>query len=109
MWGIGATTGWADAGPATIFIAVDHFVADCVGIHAARRGIRFEALEPPRQGFIRARKERVLWIERSETVETLRLALLASKDRYNPDWLIECHGHQTLAAVRAAFAATAAV
>ena len=35
---------------ATIFIAVDHYTAECVGIHAARRGTRFEALEPLRQG-----------------------------------------------------------
>ena len=29
---------------------VDHCTAECVGIHAARRGTRFEALEPLRQG-----------------------------------------------------------
>ena len=33
-----------------MFIAVDHHNAECVGIHAARRGTRFEALEPLRQG-----------------------------------------------------------
>jgi putative transposase len=37
-------------GPATIFILVDDYTAECVGIHAARRGTRFEALEPLRQG-----------------------------------------------------------
>jgi putative transposase len=50
MWGIDATAGWTDEGTATIFVAVDHFTAECVGIHAARRGTRFEALEPLRQG-----------------------------------------------------------
>jgi hypothetical protein len=35
------------------------------------------------------------------------VALLAFKDRYNHEWLIERHGHQTPAAVRAAFAASA--
>jgi putative transposase len=45
-----ATSGLTAAGPATIFVAVDHFTAECVGIHAARRGTRFEALEPLRQG-----------------------------------------------------------
>ena len=50
MWGIDATAGWTDEGPATVVIAVDHFTAECVGIHAARRGTRFEALEPLRQG-----------------------------------------------------------
>ena len=50
MWGIDATSSLTDEGTATIFIAVDHFTAECVGIHAARRGTRFEALEPLRQG-----------------------------------------------------------
>lgn len=58
--------------------------------------------------FIRTLKEQLLWIERFATVEDLRAALLAFEDRYNREWLIERHGHQTPAAVRAAFAATAA-
>jgi transposase InsO family protein len=33
-----------------VFIAVDHHGAECVGIHAARRATRFEALEPICQG-----------------------------------------------------------
>lgn len=37
-------------GTATAFVAVDHFVGDRVGIHAARPGTRFEALEPVHQG-----------------------------------------------------------
>jgi putative transposase len=154
---------WTDEGQATVFVAVDHFTAECVGIHAARKGTRFEALEPLRQGirqhfdgyregvaaglalrhdhgsqfmsdhfqtelrflgiasspafvrepegngcaerFIRTRKEQRLWIERFDSVEALRQALLAFKDRYNTEWLIERHRHQTPAAVRAAFAA----
>jgi transposase InsO family protein len=156
MWGTDATAGWTDEGPATVFVAVDHFTAECVGIHAARRGTRFEALEPLRQGirahfdaylalrhdhgsqymsdafqaelrllgiasspafvrepegngcaerFIRTLKEQLLWIERFATVEDLRVALLAFKDRYNREWLVERHGHQAPAAVRATFAA----
>lgn len=166
MWGIDATATWTAEGTATVFIAVDHFTAECVGIHAARKGTRFEALEPLRQGvrqhfdgyrediaaglalrhdhgsqfmsdhfqtelrfldiasspafvrepegngcaerFIRTLKEQLLWIEPFDTVEALRLALLAFKDRYNTEWLIERHGHQPPAAVRAAFAADAA-
>ena len=50
MWGTDATAGWTAEGLATLFIAVDHYTAECVGIHAARRGTRFEALEPLRQG-----------------------------------------------------------
>ena len=133
---------------------------ECVGIHAARPGTRFEALEPLRQGlrehfggygagvatglalrhdhgsqymsghfqgelrflgirsspsfvaapegngcaerFIRTLKEQLLWVETFETVEQLRLALLAFKDRYNEAWLVERHSHRTPAAVRQA-------
>ena len=50
MWGTDATSALTAEGPATIFIAVDHFTAECVGIHATRHGTRFEALEPLRQG-----------------------------------------------------------
>lgn len=58
--------------------------------------------------FIRTLKEQLLWMEGFDGVEALRQALLAFKDRYNREWLIERHGHQTPAAVRAAFAADAA-
>ncbi len=34
----------------TVFVAVDHCTTECVGIHAANRATRFEALEPIRQG-----------------------------------------------------------
>ena len=37
-------------GPAFVFVAVDHCTAECIGLHAAKRGTRFEALEPIRQG-----------------------------------------------------------
>ncbi len=40
---------WLD-GIATIFAALDRYSADCVGLHVANRGNRFEALEPIRQG-----------------------------------------------------------
>ncbi len=161
MWGTDATAGWTEEGPATIFIAVDHYTAECVGIHAARRGTRFEALEPLRQGiaahfgaygeqitagltlrhdhgsqfmsdhfqaelrflgitsspafvrepegngcaerFIRTLKEQLLWVEHFATVEELRQALLAFRDRYNREWLIGRHGHRSPAAVREAF------
>ena len=163
MWGTDATSCPTGEGYATIFFAVDHFTAECVGIHAARRGTRFEALEPLRQGvrasygaygehvaaglslrhdhgspflsdlfqteltflgitsspafvrepqgngcaerFVRTLKEQLLWLEPFATVEALRLAPLAFKDRYNAHWLIERHAHRTPASVRAAFAA----
>jgi len=39
-----------EEGQVTVFVAVDHCTTECVGIHAAKRATRFEALEPVRQG-----------------------------------------------------------
>ena len=161
MWGTDATSTLTGEGHATIFFAVDHFTAECIGIHATRRGTRFEALEPLRQGvrtvfgtyaeevatglslrhdhgsqftsdhyqteltflgitsspafvrqpegngcaerFVRTLKEQLLWLEPFNTVEDLRLALLAFKDRYNTEWLIERHAYRSPATVRATF------
>jgi transposase InsO family protein len=49
MWGTDLTTTITGEGQVAVFIAVDHCSAECVGIHAARRATRFEALEPIRQ------------------------------------------------------------
>ena len=50
MWGSDLTSTLTAEGQASIFVAVDHCSAECIGIHAARRATRFEALEPIRQG-----------------------------------------------------------
>ena len=51
LWGTDATACLTTReGNATVFIAVDHCTQGCVGIHAARPGTRFEALEPLRHG-----------------------------------------------------------
>ena len=51
MWGTDATVTVTLAdGQVTIFGAIDHCTAECVGLHAAKYGTRFEALEPVRQG-----------------------------------------------------------
>jgi putative transposase len=51
MWGTDATAAQTlEQGQVTIFVAVDHCTAECVGIHAAKPATRFEALEPIRQG-----------------------------------------------------------
>ena len=50
MWGTDMTTTWTGEGQTAVFVAIDHHSAGCVGLHAARRGTRFEALEPLRQG-----------------------------------------------------------
>jgi transposase InsO family protein len=160
MWGTDLTStftlldGWV-----SVFVAVDHCTAECVGIHASKRATRFEALDPIRQGvrarfggygpgvaagllvrhdngsqyvskvfqdeldligaesspsfvrspegngcaerFIRTLKEQLLWAQTFETVEDLRLALVAFKAVYNERWLIERLGHRTPAQARA--------
>jgi putative transposase len=50
MWGTDLTMTFTGEGPASVFVAVDHCSAECVGIHAHARATRFEALEPIRQG-----------------------------------------------------------
>ena len=50
MWGTDGTATRTGEGQATIFIAVDHCTQECIGIHSALQGTRFEALEPIRQG-----------------------------------------------------------
>ena len=51
MWGTDMTTTITTGeGTAHVFVAVDHCTCECVGLHAARGGNRFEALEPLRQG-----------------------------------------------------------
>ena len=50
MWGTDLTTTIIGEGQVAVFIAIDHCSAECVGIHAAQRATRFEALEPIRQG-----------------------------------------------------------
>jgi transposase InsO family protein len=51
MWGTDMTTTMTlQEGQAAVFVAVDHCTAEAVGIHAAERATRFEALDPIRQG-----------------------------------------------------------
>lgn len=51
MWGTDATsTVTLQDGAITVFIGVDHCTLEGIGIHAAKRATRFEALEPIRQG-----------------------------------------------------------
>ena len=51
MWGTDMTaTVTLGEGSAFVFVAVDHCTTECIGLHAAKSGSRFEALEPIRQG-----------------------------------------------------------
>jgi putative transposase len=49
MWGTDLTATLTGEGQAAVFILVDHCSGECLGIHAARRATRFEALESLRQ------------------------------------------------------------
>lgn len=50
--------------------------------------------------FIRTLKEQLLWVQTFDTIEELRLELLAFKQRYNNQWLVQKHGHITPAQAR---------
>ena len=51
MWGTDMTTTvTTDEVQTSIFVAIDHCSCECVGIHVAARGNRFEALQPIYQG-----------------------------------------------------------
>ena len=51
MWGTDMTaTVTVSEGAACVFVVVDHCTTECIGLHAAKRGTRVEALEPIRQG-----------------------------------------------------------
>ena len=53
MWGTDMTAAFTvEHGQVAVFVAVDHCSAECVGIHAALRATRHEALEPIRQGVV---------------------------------------------------------
>jgi putative transposase len=50
LWGTdGTATFTQQDGQVTIFAAIDHCTAECLGIHAVKKAHRFEALEPIRQ------------------------------------------------------------
>ena len=51
--------------------------------------------------FIRTLKENLLWLRSFDTVEELRQAALAFKERFNRTWIVERHGYRTPAQVRA--------
>jgi putative transposase len=45
MWAIDATGCLTDEGNAAVFVVVDHCTGECLGVRAARRGTRVEAIE----------------------------------------------------------------
>lgn len=153
-WGTDLTGTWTTCeGSVSVLLTVDHHTAEILGIHAAKRATRWEALEPVRQAVrrcfggigeqvaagvelrhdngsqyisedfqdeiaflglrsspafvrapegngcveraIRTLKEQLLWVRSFQTVEELRLALIAWAELYNEQWLIERHGFRS--------------
>jgi transposase InsO family protein len=50
--------------------------------------------------FIRTLKENLLWLRHFDTIDGLRQAVLAFKERSNQRWIVERHGYRTPAQVR---------
>ena len=50
--------------------------------------------------FIRTLKENLLWVRSFDTIEELRLALLAFKRTYNAQWMLEKYHYRSPAQVR---------
>ena len=79
-----------------------HFQAEIrfLGIESSPAFVR----EPEGNGcaerFIRTLKENLLWVRHFNTVEELRLALIAFRRTYNQSWIIERHGYKTPAQIR---------
>jgi putative transposase len=87
----------------TRFVADDYLrELAFLGIASSPASVR----EPEGNGcverFIRTLKENLLWVHRFDTIEELRLALHRFKATYNRTGIVERHGYQTPAAVRAA-------
>src|SRR5678815_5633990 len=71
-----------------------------LGIEASPSFVRQPEGNGVAERFIRTLKENLLWVQRFETIEDLRLALLEFTDCYNTHWLVARHGHRTPAQVR---------
>jgi putative transposase len=72
-----------------------------LGIDASPSFVREPEGNGVAERFIRTLKENLLWVQRFETIEELRLALIEFADWYNSHWLVARHRHRTPAQVRA--------
>ena len=72
-----------------------------LGIDASPSFVREPEGNGVAERFIRTLKENLLWVQRFETIEELRLALIEFADWYNTHWLVARHRHRTPAQVRA--------
>src|SRR4249920_3225502 len=81
----------------------DDFQAEIafLGIEASPSFVREPEGNGMAERFIRTLKENLLWVQRFDTIEELRLALIEFADWYNSHWLVARHRHRTPAQVRA--------
>ena len=80
----------------------DHFQKEVafLGIESSPAFVRAPEGNGCAERFIRTLKENLLWVSTFETIEELRQALLAFRETYNANWLIERHGFMTPTAFR---------
>jgi putative transposase len=80
----------------------DHFQKEIafLGIESSPAFVRAPEGNGCAERFIRTLKENLLWVRTFETIEELRQALLAFRETYNTNWLIERHGFMTPTAFR---------
>jgi putative transposase len=80
----------------------EHFQKEIklLGIESSPAFVRAPEGNGCAERFIRTLKENLLWVRHFETIEELRLALLAFREVYNTTWLIERHGFISPAALR---------
>jgi putative transposase len=80
----------------------DHFLKEIafLGIESSPAFVRAPEGNGCAERFIRTLKENLLWVRTFETIEELRQALLAFRETYNTDWLIERHNFMTPTAFR---------
>ena len=74
-----------------------------VGIESSPSFVREPEGNGVAERFIRTLTGNLLWVRSFETIEELRLALLAFKRTYNEQWLLEKHDYRSPAQVRRDF------
>jgi transposase InsO family protein len=72
----------------------------CLGIEASPSFVREPEGNGVAERFIRTLKENLLWVRTFNSIEDLRVALVAFAKRYNETWLVARHGYKSPAKVR---------
>jgi putative transposase len=72
----------------------------CLGIEASPSFVREPEGNGVAERFIRTLKENLLWVSTFNTIEDLRVALVAFARLYNESWLVARHGYRSPAKVR---------